>query len=201
MEKAIVGMVGIGVVAVGGYFMLSQNNPDQALSDTEGVMMEEQAMSDESMVKNDGGMMEADSVMKKDVAIIKTEDMKMESESMMKKDDSMMESAGDTMMQKGVYAPYDESKLAMAATGDVVLFFKASWCPSCRALDANIKANLDQIPAGLTILEVDYDSSTALRQKYGVTTQHTLVQVDVSGTLIQKWSGTPTLAGLVDKVQ
>ncbi len=201
MQKVILGVVGVGVVAVGGYFMVTQSNSDQATADSEGAMMEAQTMDSESMMKKDDTMMESDSVMKKDDAMTKTEDMQMDSESMMKKDDTMMESTGDTMTQKGVYAPYDESKLAMAATGDVILFFKASWCPSCRALDANIKANLDQIPAGLTILEVDYDSSTALRQKYGVTTQHTLVQVDASGTLIQKWSGTPTLAGLVDKVQ
>jgi thiol-disulfide isomerase/thioredoxin len=89
----------------------------------------------------------------------------------------------------------------MAGTGDVVLFFKASWCPSCRAVDADIKANVTKIPELLTIMEVDYDNSVALKQKYGVTTQHTFVQVDESGNLIKKWNGGATLASVVAQVQ
>jgi hypothetical protein len=50
------------------------------------------------------------------------------------------------------------------------------------------------IPAGVTILEVNYDTATDLKQKYGVTTQHTLVQIDANGTLVSKMSGGNTLA-------
>ena len=124
----------------------------------------------------------------------------MESDKMMEGGDAMME-AGDAMMSKGSYEVYEPSKLAMAETGKVVLFFKASWCPSCRALDADIKANMGAIPGGVTILEVDYDKSADLKQKYGVTMQHTLVQVDAQGNLITKWSGGATLADLVTKLK
>mgnify|MGYP001597709164 CR=1 FL=1 len=103
------------------------------------------------------------------------------------------------MMQKGSYEAYSAEKLALAAEGDVVLFFRASWCPTCRALDADIKANV--VPEGVTILDVNYDTEVALKQKYGVTMQHTLVQVDAEGNLIQKWTGSPSLASLVAKVQ
>lgn len=103
--------------------------------------------------------------------------------------------------QKGSYESYSTEKLARAATGDVVLFFRAPWCPTCRALDADIKAHLGDIPAGVTILDVDYDSSTALKQKYGVTYQHTLVQVDASGTQINKWTGSPNLAALLSNIK
>lgn len=100
----------------------------------------------------------------------------------------------------GTYEAYAPEKLAMANEGDVVLFFRASWCPTCKALDANIRGNLSAIPRSLTILDVDYDNSTALKQKYGVTYQHTLVQVDANGNLIKKWSGSPTLAALAGEV-
>lgn len=128
---------------------------------------------------------------------------------MMEKEEAMMEKnqmEGETMMsdegammQKGSYEAYSADKLAMANEGDVVLFFRASWCPTCRALDADIKTNT--VPAGVTILDVNYDTEIALKQKYGVTTQHTLVQVDAEGNLIQKWQGSPTLASVVAKVQ
>ena len=48
---------------------------------------------------------------------------------------------------------------------------------------------------------MDYDNSTSLKQKYGVTYQHTLVQVDSKGAQIAKWSGSPTLSALLKEVK
>lgn len=102
-----------------------------------------------------------------------------------------------TPVVAGTYSTYSATKLAAAGNNDIVLFFKADWCPSCRVLDGDIKSNLDDIPSNVTILEVDYDSSTALKQKYGVTTQHTLVQVTSDGSLVKKWSGSPRLNSVI----
>ncbi len=122
---------------------------------------------------------------------------------MMKAEDTIMNEkvSGDTMMQKGSYEVYAPEKLVKANVGNVVLFFRASWCPTCKMVDADIRARLGSIPADLTILDVNYDDSTALKQKYGVTYQHTFVQVRADGSLIKKWSGSPTLAALVAEVQ
>jgi len=101
----------------------------------------------------------------------------------------------------GSYEAYTSAKLAFAETGDVVLFFHAAWCPTCRSLENNINQNLQNIPGGVRILKVDFDNSKELRQKYGATTQHTLVQVDKDGNMISKWSGSPTLVSLVAQIQ
>ena len=101
----------------------------------------------------------------------------------------------------GAYVAYSSNKLAMAETGQVVLFFHASWCPSCRALNSDIESNIDAIPEGITILKTDYDKETELKKKYGVTTQHTLVQVDNDGNLIKKWSGGSKLENLLSQLQ
>jgi thiol-disulfide isomerase/thioredoxin len=207
MQKAILGFVGVGVVLVGGWYALSQGGAQEAQQMAEQKAMEEKAMEEKAMMEKaameEKAMMDKkamDDTMMKEEGMMKDESM-MKDDAMMKKEDQAME-GGDAMMKKaGVYAPYDASKLAMANSGDVVLFFKASWCPSCRTLDADIKANLDAIPAGLTILEVDYDNSAAMKQQYGVTSQHTLVQVDASGKLIKKWSGGATLSSVVAQVQ
>ncbi len=79
----------------------------------------------------------------------------------------------------------------MGATPYTVLDFSAPWCPSCRALDANLQQAT--IPSDLTILKVDYDSAKDLKKKYGVVTQHTLVQVDADGNQIAKWVGGSTI--------
>jgi thioredoxin-related protein len=106
----------------------------------------------------------------------------------------------DVNSQGGSYEPYSESKINQAS-GKIVLFFRAPWCPTCRALDSNIKNNLSSIPKDTTILDVSYDNETELRQKYGVTYQHTLVQIDSSGNKISKWTGSPTLSSLLAQVQ
>jgi ABC-type uncharacterized transport system YnjBCD substrate-binding protein len=57
------------------------------------------------------------------------------------------------------------------------------------------------IPEGVYILDVDYDNSAELKQKYGVTMQHTLVQVDAKGNMITKWSGGDTLDSVVKNLK
>lgn len=104
-------------------------------------------------------------------------------------------------LASGSYEEYSSNKLLENSDKDIILFFKADWCPSCRALDSNTKSNLDEIPDNVVILDVDYDQYTELKQKYGVTTQHTLVQVDAQGNLINKWSGGNRLSSVLDQIQ
>jgi thiol-disulfide isomerase/thioredoxin len=106
-----------------------------------------------------------------------------------------------TPLVKGSYEAYNPEKLANAKNGDVVLFFHASWCPSCRALNGDIDKNLSLIPDGVTILKTDYDTQTELKKKYGVTSQHTLVQVDENGNMIKKWSGGSKLTSLLGQIK
>ncbi len=140
---------------------------------------------------NDEAMMEKD-VMTNDNAMVKNE----------MKDETMMSWSSDVMMVKGAsYEAYSPEKIAYAENGNVVLFFRAGWCPTCRAVDADIKSHMDKIPANLTILDVNYDNSSDLKKKYGVTVQHTFVQVDSKGNLIKKWIGSPTLQALISEVK
>lgn len=102
----------------------------------------------------------------------------------------------------GSYEVYSPEKIAeKSKTSRVVLFFNAVWCPTCRALDNSIKVSLKQIPGDITILSVDYDTYKDLKKKYGVTYQHTLVQVDAEGNMVKKWSGSSTLSALVQQVK
>jgi len=104
------------------------------------------------------------------------------------------------MIKTGSYESYSADKLAMAETGDVILFFHASWCPSCRKLNKNIEENINSIPENVHILKLDYDKEIVLKKKYEVTTQHTLVQVDADGTMIKKWTGGSNLDALVAQI-
>ncbi len=119
---------------------------------------------------------------------------------------TMISTNGETMMEEtvmpkaGNYQAYTAS-LPLPSTGRIVLFFHASWCPTCKTLDTDIKAHANAIPANLTILDVDYDNSQALKVKYGVTHQHTLVQVDTHGNAIKSWSASASLSALIAELQ
>jgi hypothetical protein len=47
-------------------------------------------------------------------------------------------------------------------------------------------ASLNDIPEGVTLVEVDYDTEKDLAKKYNVRYQHVLVQIDKSGNEITK---------------
>lgn len=183
----IIGVIAL-VVIVGGVYA-SMNNKDDTMMIKE--KMEQQAMEDKVMMEKKA--MEEKEAMMKDGAT--------NSDSMMKKDETSMMDKTDTMMKVGSYEAYSADKIARAETGDVVLFFHASWCPSCRGLNSSIESNLKSIPEDVTILKTDYDKETELKKKYGVTYQHTLVQVDKDGNMIKKWSGGGTLDNLLSQIQ
>lgn len=89
------------------------------------------------------------------------------------------------------YIDYSPENLAKATQNDgkAVLFFAAlKWCPSCQAADRDFKANFDKLPKDVSILMVDYDTATELKNKYAITYQDTFIQVDSQGKEITRWS-------------
>lgn len=176
-KKIMIGILAL-VVILGGVYVATRSSEDDK-------MMMDKKMAEDKMMKEDA--MKKNEAMKKDSAM-------MENDKMMAKDDAMM-------MKGGQYIAYDAAKLAFAKEGKVVLFFNASWCPTCKAIDADIKASLSDIPASTLIMSVDYDSSKDLKIKYGVTTQHTFVQVDADGNSLNKWIGGDTLEKVLSNIK
>lgn len=133
---------------------------------------------------------------------------KAEDEAMAKKEEAAamekdkMAKEGDAMSKQGSYvtlADYNKDP-SKYADSKKVYFFHASWCPICQGIDKEINADMSKIPAGVTMIKTDFDSSTDLRQKYGVTTQYTFVQVDNSGSETNQWSAT-SLAKAIDGIE
>ncbi|PIR55477.1 hypothetical protein COU74_00885 [Candidatus Peregrinibacteria bacterium CG10_big_fil_rev_8_21_14_0_10_36_19] len=86
------------------------------------------------------------------------------------------------------YLDYSAENLA-ASSGKTLIFFHASWCPSCKELNKEINEKLSELPSNLTILKADYDTEKELKKKYNIVTQHTLVEIDQNGNELQKWVG------------
>lgn len=76
-----------------------------------------------------------------------------------------------------------------------VLFFFANWCPTCKDVDESLNKNKSKIPTDIEIIKVNYNDSDTdaedkeLARKYGITYQHTFVQIDENGNEITKWNG------------
>jgi len=102
------------------------------------------------------------------------------------------------MMKKEMgYTSYSEATLdtALASGQKVALFFHAPWCPSCKALDTTL--NNDAIPSDVVVLKVDYDTSTELKKKYGIRSQHTIVALDQQKNMIKKETGSKNIADIM----
>lgn len=107
-----------------------------------------------------------------------------------------------TTVAAGDYVPYE----SFVTSGDkysdskVVLFFNAVWCSTCQQARENIEASIGEIPEDLVIVVVDFDSSIELRKKYGVTVQHTFIEIDSAGEPLGKWSGSVTVDQIVEQL-
>lgn len=126
-----------------------------------------------------------------------------ESSEIMEKDMMETDMSENKMMEKEMTAELMEFKsmdnaMMLADSDPTVLFFHASWCPSCKTARKDFESNIGQLE-GINLLIVDYDSSKELQKKYGVTYQHTFVQISPSGESLVKWNGGGT-AELLDKL-
>ena len=92
------------------------------------------------------------------------------------------------------YAEYEQDPSKYAGS-EVVLHFSAPWCPTCLATTVSLEET--GVPGGLTVVKVDYDTSQHLKQEYGVTTQHTFVQIDEDGNEQTKFTGSITAEDII----
>jgi thioredoxin 1 len=97
----------------------------------------------------------------------------------------------DAMMSKS-YIDYSKEAFDKASAQKRVLFFAASWCPTCRSADKDFTANLKKLPENVVIFKADYDTETALKTKYNISRQHTFVYLDKAGKALKTWSGGAT---------
>lgn len=129
---------------------------------------------------------QSDSMMKKD-------------EVMMRKDNSPIETTENTVMDGKIinsrYLEYSKTALDGAVSNRRVLFFYASWCPTCRPADISFTQNSGKIPEDVVLIRVNYNDPETdqeekdLAKKYGITYQHTFVQIDATGKEVIKWNG------------
>ncbi len=100
------------------------------------------------------------------------------------------------------YQEFSVSKLIANKDKKQILFYHASWCPTCKILNDNLNSNLVSIPSDVVIYRVDYDDTqyNQMKRDHGITYQHTLVYVNENGELIDKWAGSLNVDEVIDKL-
>lgn len=83
----------------------------------------------------------------------------------------------------------EEAALDYAKVGPTLYFFTAPNCTSCVTASKDFKDNIKDLPAGMTIITVNFDTAGALKTKYSVNTAHTYVLIDESGKALSTWQG------------
>lgn len=106
---------------------------------------------------------------------------------------SMMKNEEPTSVMKNSansrYVVYSKKAFDAMTDKKRVLYFHADWCPVCRPLDKEFSQNSDKIPADVVLFKTNYDKEEVLKTKYGVTYQHTFVQIDDRGGEATSWNG------------
>ena len=93
------------------------------------------------------------------------------------------------------YVIYKNGLIEASADTRRILFFYANWCSTCIPADKAIREGVSQIPQDVTIIRVNYNDTDTdeeekdLARKYGITYQHTFVQIDSDGKVVTKWNG------------
>lgn len=73
--------------------------------------------------------------------------------------------------------PYSAAALAEAQKADkpVALHFHADWCPTCRAQSTVLQGLKNEPGLDMTVLVANYDTERALKRRFKVRVQSTLV--------------------------
>lgn len=93
------------------------------------------------------------------------------------------------------YVDYSKTALDSSTSKRRVLYFYATWCPTCKVANTDFQTNTDKIPEDVIVIRTNYNDSDTdqeekdLARKYGITYQHTFVQIDGQGNELTTWNG------------
>ena len=101
-------------------------------------------------------------------------------------EEEMEEEATETEVSEAVFVELANSNYdQLLGSEPFALFFHAEWCPTCKALEADIDELISTFPKGSTVIMANFDTETELRKEFGVNVQSTVVIIDEQGEKVE----------------
>lgn len=69
------------------------------------------------------------------------------------------------------------------------IFFHADWCSTCVGDNSDFYYNVNKIPKNIQVVKVNYDLEKAMKDKYNINYQGTIVLIDNQSNEIDRWIG------------
>lgn len=183
MNKTLVALLTIAIVAVIGYMALN-NRAEAPTVNTDaagGTILAGEEMDSSSGMIGGDAMPGTDTEMESDA--MKKVDTSADAKLRMG-DGSAEETEANS---EAAYLAYSEGVIGNGEPS--LLFFHAAWCPNCRVADRDLASIYTSGNAKINTYKVDYDTATELKERYGVTYQHTFVLIDGQGQPIRTVQG------------
>jgi thiol-disulfide isomerase/thioredoxin len=134
--------------------------------------------------------------------VMEEDEMEGEEETMETESETEQEPSEETAMsaEAAQYVEYTAAKYnELKGNKPFVVYFHATWCPTCNVLDEKITDEISSFPKGAMILNADYDTETELRDQYGVNRQTTLVVLDAEGNVSATLTN-PSMEKLMEEI-
>ena len=97
------------------------------------------------------------------------------------------------------YLNYSEERLENSSKNNIVLFFHADWCSTCKNFEEQVLT--EKIPEDILILKVNYDKESDLRRKYNIVTQTSFVLVDSDWKLKKRWIWATWIDSIIKRIE
>jgi methionine-R-sulfoxide reductase len=96
------------------------------------------------------------------------------------------------------YQNYSPEVLKNATEKNIVLFFHADWCSTCKSFEKKVLT--ETIPDDILILKVNYDTELELRKEYNIVTQTSFVLIDNKWNLRKRWIWARWIEKIISKI-
>lgn len=192
MNKTVItALIALVIVAGGGFVLIGDESDQDSTDDSASTAVNEQETTDEMVDEVD--------LVDEQMSDIEPQQQESTDPTTVAQSETESDPEPTVATQTGQYIEYSDGVIE-ATAGTKILFFHADWCVQCRTLENDIKRQ--GVPDSVSIIEVDFDNQTDLKQKYGVTLQTTLVKVDDQGNEVAKYGAysTPTLQAVIDNL-
>lgn len=108
-----------------------------------------------------------------------------DSEKVLEEESEQIAVASEPMIAE--YVAYSDERFnELFESKTFAIYFHADWCGTCHSFEAGLQKSLPDMPPNFVMLRANYDTERALKEKYSVFSQTTVIIIDETGKKVYK---------------